>query len=158
MSGEEILYTGNVSKKYFILNYISMILGIVTTIVGLFIVGNNEDAGVIVLGIGAALIVFGLVSLIDKLIYKKTAEFSITSSRCILKKSLVSITVSDIALDKCEGVIFKQNMVGRILNYGTLVATTGGHTQSFPAIDNPASFQNEMFRRMDEYKKGKTVI
>ena len=113
---------------------------------------NDETAGFCIF-LGVAILIWALIKFLKILFYKWTSEFIITDKRCILKTGLISICVSDIALDKCEGIIFHQSIGGRIFGYGTLSATTGGQTLDFPGIDSPFAFRNQLFVAMDNYKK-----
>lgn len=86
-----------------------------------------------VLGLILMFILFrGVYSL---LLNKSTAvllfDRSLTFTKGILGKQYV-----DISLSKYEGLSLSQDIMGRILNYGTLSITTGGITQKY-RIKNP---------------------
>lgn len=174
---ENVLYKGHVSAWYFAPALLLALVGAVVLIFALapetgtlayihqdlstpllyythfvFTPINDETAGFCIF-LGFAILLWALIKFLKILFYKWTSEFIITDKRCILKTGLISICVSDIALDKCEGIIFHQSIGGRIFGYGTLSATTGGQTLDFPGIDSPFAFRNQLFVAMDNYKK-----
>ncbi|CAA7197009.1 PH domain-containing protein [Chryseobacterium potabilaquae] len=58
-------------------------------------------------------------------------------------------TIIDISLDKTEGIKVFQNVLGRILNFGTLTITTGDVTYSYK-IKDPIGLRNAI---MEQTKK-----
>lgn len=163
MPGENVLYEGYVSSWYFAPSLILAVAGALTLMLAFMPdsgtpsfmhADGNETAGALMIA-GVVILLLGLFKLLKVLFYKWTSEFIITDKRCVLKRGLVGITVSDIALDKCEGIAFRQSIAGRMFGYGTLYATTGGQTLEFPGIASPFVFRNHLFIAMDNYKKSK---
>lgn len=150
--GEEILYTGKVSKAIFIGPVCSLIVGAVAICVGGSLPLENETDVELLLFVGAAFGVYGLLSFVSKIFTALFTEFTITNKRCILKKGFISIVVSDIALDKCEGMVFNQSLLGRILGFGRVGATTGGNSQTFGGLADPIDFRNQLFVAMEAAK------
>lgn len=154
LSGEQTEYRGSISWWYFAPSFILLAAGAAALICGFALNLGDETSGA-VMAIGALILIYALFRLINNLFYKWTSDFVVTDKRCILKTGLISITVSDIALDKCEGIIFRQSIWGRIFGFGTLSATTGGQTLEFPGVASPSEFRNRLFIAMDRYKKTK---
>lgn len=161
LPGENVLYKGYVSAWYFAPALLLAVIGAVLLVIAFspeegsfayFHQDNDETAGFFIF-LGFAILLWALIKFLKVLFYKWTSDFIITDKRCILKTGLISISVSDIALDKCEGIIFHQGIGGRIFGYGTLSATTGGQTLDFPGIAAPFAFRNQLFVAMDNYKK-----
>lgn len=161
LPGENVLYKGHVSAWYFAPALLLALIGAVVLIFALapetgtlaYIHQDNDETAGFCIFLGVAILLWALIKFLRILFYKWTSEFIITDKRCILKTGLIRICVSDIALDKCEGIIFHQSIGGRIFGYGTLSATTGGQTLDFPGIDSPFAFRNQLFVAMDNYKK-----
>lgn len=157
LPGEHILYKGEISIWFFLPSLLWTCAGFAMVTMALAsdpkVSLDDEKTGLLMLG-GSVIFLIAIVRLIRLLFYNWTSEFVVTDKRCILKTGLISISVSDIALDKCEGIEFRQSIMGRIFRYGTLLATTGGQTQAFPGISDPFEFRNMLFVSMDDYKKG----
>ncbi|MCQ2146987.1 MAG: PH domain-containing protein [Bacteroidales bacterium] len=150
--GEEIIYTGKVSPAIFISPVLLLIVGLVAVGRGITLPLENEADIELLMLAGAVCLLFGFISLIGKIFTALFTEFTITNKRCILKKGFIAIVVSDIALDKCEGMVFNQSLIGRMFGYGRIGATTGGNTQTFGGLARPFDFRNQLFVAMEEAK------
>lgn len=56
-------------------------------------------------------------------------------------------------LRKCEGIQVEQSILGRILNYGTLLVTTGEATNSYKSIKKPIEFSTRINEQIDKLKE-----
>ena len=71
-----------------------------------------------------------------------TTEYVSTNKRVLIKKGVISRHVSEIYLNKIEGALVTQSIIGRFLNYGTLkIRGVGGTIEEYPFINNPFVFQ-----------------
>jgi len=78
------------------------------------------------------------------LIQFTTSEFAITSKRIIIKVGLVSRKTLEMNLNKIESVNVNQGLLGRMLNYGTIIVVgTGGSREPFSYINNPLEFRKK---------------
>ena len=81
---------------------------------------------------------------ISPLINFFTSEFAITNKRIIIKVGLIRRNTLEMNLAKVESVKVNQSVLGRILNYGTIVVIgTGGTKEPFYKISNPLQFRKE---------------
>lgn len=72
----------------------------------------------------------------------KGNEYAVTNMRVILKKGVISRYTFEIRLPKIEGISVDQGIMGRILNYGTLIIRgTGTASEPFNALENPMAFK-----------------
>ncbi|MBC8737320.1 PH domain-containing protein [Paraburkholderia sp. UCT31] len=62
---------------------------------------------------------------------KKAVEMAVTDWRVIKKSGLLSRDTQEIRLDAIETATFKQSLLGRLFNYGTLHITGRGETSIF---------------------------
>jgi uncharacterized membrane protein YdbT with pleckstrin-like domain len=93
------------------------------------------------------LLPIGLLLLLFAFISMKTSEFAVTNKRVVLKTGFIARKAFDIQLDKIEGVIVNQGIIGRMFNYGSIVVRgTGGASQPFHNIADPFAFK----RMIDE--------
>src|SRR5258708_5816383 len=74
-----------------------------------------------------------------------TSEFAVTNKRVIIKIGWVRRRTVETMLSKVEGINVDQELVGRLLGYGTLVVTgTGGTKEQFTKIANPFEFRRQV--------------
>jgi uncharacterized membrane protein YdbT with pleckstrin-like domain len=87
----------------------------------------------IIIGIGF----YGIVWLI-----MNTTEFVSTNKRVLVKKGIISRHITEIYLNKIEGALVTQSIMGRLFNYGILqIRGTGGSIIEYALIYDPFVFQ-----------------
>lgn len=99
-----------------------------------------------------AVALFGVVfviSLLRAIVRKVSSEYTLTNKRLIMKHGIISRRTVELMLIKCEGISVDQGILGRILGYGTLAATTGGATNRFSKIADPVVFRNRINDQID---------
>lgn len=84
----------------------------------------------------------GLIFLVIAYIRYKTTELAFTNKRVIAKFGFISRHTVEININKVESIQVKQNVWGRIFNYGTLILSGAGAPQApIPGISNPIQFR-----------------
>ncbi len=79
---------------------------------------------------------------ISPLVRRATSEFAVTNRRVIIKVGLVSRRTIELNLEKVESIGVEQTILGRILDYGTIVVIgTGGTREPFPGLRDPLGFR-----------------
>jgi uncharacterized membrane protein YdbT with pleckstrin-like domain len=74
-----------------------------------------------------------------------TSEFAVTNKRVIIKVGWIRRRTLETMLSKVEGINVDQELIGRLLGYGTLVVTgTGGTKEQFTKIANPFEFRRQV--------------
>jgi len=105
----------------------------------------------------ALLIVFGLglvLWLVAYIKYKST-ELAITNKRVIAKFGFISRRTIEININKVESIQVDQGIVGRILDFGTLVISGAGNPQApIPGISNPMGFRKAFMEAQDKPRIG----
>lgn len=91
--------------------------------------------------IGIILMIMGAINFIKRLIIKIGSLYIVTNKRVILKTGLLNRNALELVLAKCEGIGIEQSLLGRILNYGTIIVTTGGATNRYGFVKNPIKFR-----------------
>ncbi len=71
-------------------------------------------------------------------------SYAVTNKRIILKKGIFNVEALEIILTKVEGVHIEQSFLGRLMNYGTVVVTTGEVINRFEYVAYPAQFSNSV--------------
>ena len=92
----------------------------------------------------------GLVLLAWVWILYRTTEIAITNKRIIAKFGFISRSTIEINLPKVESVQVDQGVVGRILDYGTIiVAGAGTPNLSIPGAADPLEFRKHFMEATD---------
>jgi uncharacterized membrane protein YdbT with pleckstrin-like domain len=128
---------------------------IVTFLLGVFLLTTNySDNRFAALGIDAITIIkllpliafiIGLVDFIAQYIGYISSEFGVTNKRVIVKIGYIRRSTSENFLSKIENIQVSQTILGRILNYGTIIIHgTGGTREPFFLIDDPLEFRKQI--------------
>ena len=144
MAGEEVIYR---AKLHWII-YMKAIVWFV-----LAIVACAALAGADYFIVGGVCLAISLYSLFSALLAQWGSDYVVTNKRVILKTGIISRSTVELMLTKCEGVSADQNILGRILNYGTLITTTGGVTNRFKQIEKPIVFKNHINDQIDRVQR-----
>jgi uncharacterized membrane protein YdbT with pleckstrin-like domain len=81
---------------------------------------------------------------IQALIIMRTTEFVVTDHRVVAKTGFIRRHTLEMLLSKIESVAVRQNVLGRLLNFGTVTVTgTGGTEESFRAIAEPINVKKK---------------
>jgi uncharacterized membrane protein YdbT with pleckstrin-like domain len=95
--------------------------------------------------IGALVDAVGLVMALPALIAYKTSEFGVTTKRVIVKVGFVQRRTLELLLRQVEAISVEQNIMGRILNYGSITLSgTGGVREVFHNIAAPLEFRRRI--------------
>lgn len=142
-SGEKVIHHARLHKVVFMWPVIWTALGFL--LIRASTKANNTT------GIGALIVAVGVFMILTAFIRYLTSEFAITNKRVVLKTGLIRRQVVELFLSKIESMGADQSILGRILNYGTLVVSgTGGGYDGFPKVADPMTFRK---RLMEEIEK-----
>ena len=104
----------------------------------------------VLLGILTLVIGIGLVFLVWAWIHIRSTEIAITNKRIIAKFGFVKRSTVEINLDKVEALRVEQGVLGRILNFGTILITGVGSTiDPMPSIADPLVFRRKFMEATD---------
>ena len=85
---------------------------------------------------------------------RKSAEYGITDKRILLKKGFIQRDTVELFLDKIEAINIDQTILGRILDYGTVVIVgTGGSRDPFGYVPNPLLFRKKIQQQIDIFRQ-----
>lgn len=85
----------------------------------------------------------GLVALAGALIRRAGTEIAVTDKRVIYKRGLLRRTTVEMNITKIETVDVIQPVLGRLLNYGTVVIRgTGAGLEPLPTLADPLALRN----------------
>ena len=81
-------------------------------------------------------------------------QYVLTTRRLIFKRGIVRRRSFELLLRKCEGIQIEQSIMGRILNYGSVLVTTGEATNRYDHIKNPLKFSTCINQQIDNIRDG----
>ena len=83
--------------------------------------------------------------IVVEIIKRYVSEFAISNKRVISKLGLIRRDVEEMNLNSIESVNIKQGIMGRILNYGSIVVSGRGSSKVvFVDIDDPVSIRKKI--------------
>jgi uncharacterized membrane protein YdbT with pleckstrin-like domain len=90
-------------------------------------------------------LVAALIPLIWAQIVYSSSEFAVTDKRVIIKVGFIQRRTLETLLSKVEGIEVNQEIMGRVLDYGTIAVTgTGGTRELFKNIAAPLEFRRQV--------------
>jgi uncharacterized membrane protein YdbT with pleckstrin-like domain len=141
--GETVIYATTLHW----LVYLRALIFFALAVLCLMFAGSIQPGGLdIALKIAAALLcVFGIVSAVSALIQRATTELAVTDRRVIFKTGIFRRHTVEMNLSKVETVGVNQSILGRLLDYGTVIVRgTGGSFEPIPFIGEPLTFRNHI--------------
>lgn len=114
------------------------------------IVGSIGIIEFLLLGYKNILGFFGIISLflmylfikgLLRFIQNKKTRIYVTDNHLTFSTGIFGNTLSDLSLNKLEGIHLHQSFLGKTLNFGTLVISTGGISNTY-IIENPMALRN----------------
>lgn len=96
---------------------------------------------------------YGVMQLVNYLILKSCTEIAITDRRVLFRRGWTFMRVDQVNIDRIEGSIVKQTLLGRILNYGQVVVRgTGVGEIDLPFLTaNPNDFRRALDEARNRY-------
>lgn len=102
------------------------------------------------------MLVMGMISLISDFISYRCTEYVITNKRVLMKVGFIGRRSLEIFINRLESVYISQGVIGRIMNYGTVVICgVGGSKDPFYYIPDPVDFRANVQRQMQDSGSGK---
>ncbi len=99
------------------------------------------------------LLTWGLASpwLIAAVVRLYTTELAFTNRRVVAKFGLISRKTVEMKIDRIESIQVQQSLLGRLMNYGSLVLSGAGNPQApVPSISNPLAFRTAFMRLQEQ--------
>ena len=105
----------------------------------------------ILLGVCTIMMGIGIVFLLAAVVNVLTTELVITNKRVIAKFGLISRKTVELKNSKVESVQVDQSIMGRLLNFGSIVVSGAGGPQApIPNISAPLQFRSKLNEMTEE--------
>lgn len=140
---ESVLATGHMHWIVYAKGAALIVLGLVCLLLPL-----TGSAAMLLRVVGGLIVVAGLVALLQSWIRKVTTEVAVTNKRVIKKTGLIQRLTAEMNMDKVESVDVDQSILGRLLDYGTIVIRgTGSGLEGLRYIANPLALRSAIIAR-----------
>jgi len=98
----------------------------------------------------ALLVLAGLCVLVGHL-KRKSTEMAVTNKRILIKTGLLSRNTFELLLSKVESIGVQEGLMGRMLEYGSVVVRgTGGTPEPFSTIAHPLEFRRQVQQQIEQ--------
>ena len=94
--------------------------------------------------------IFLVLALLWYIVINNGKKFVLTNKRIILKTGISRRNSTELMLRKCESINVQQTILGRILNYGDVVVSTGEEKDVFKYIWSPMTFSTKINEQIDK--------
>lgn len=132
-------------------HWASFIMPAVPFVFGVVLIGFSlgSERGSLFACMGLVFLVVALVQVVSVGVVFFTTEFALTDRRIIAKSGFLRRRSLELLLTKVESIQVNQPLLGRVLDYGTVVVVgTGGTQQPFRYISNPHELRKHVNARL----------
>jgi uncharacterized membrane protein YdbT with pleckstrin-like domain len=145
--GETVRYSGTLHWIIFLPAFVLLAFSIIG-LAAMAISSRDGYGGKIFIVIVLIAFVFGALHLLAAWIRRQTTEIAVTDRRVIYKTGLFSRRTVEMNMDKVESVDVRQDIFGRMLDYGTVVIRgTGAGLEPLTSIATPLALRNAITAR-----------
>lgn len=146
ITGESVTYRGRLHWILFLKPFFVSLIIFTVVVLLIYILDQKEvvSQGEAALA-GLAGFVLSAIPMFFAILTWKSAEFSVTNKRVVLKVGFVQSRTAEMFLNKVESVGVDQTIAGRMLGYGDVVIRgTGGSLEPFRRVSAPLEFRRQI--------------
>jgi len=145
LPGEEVAYR---AKLHWIVFAAPVFVFAVAIIILIASAAGSRDRGA-VSGIGVVFVIVAGALAFGRWLAWISSEFAVTNKRVLIKVGFIRRHSLELLLQKIEGIGVDQSILGRVLDYGTIIVTgTGGTKEPFKNIAAPLEFRKQVQSRV----------
>jgi len=135
-NNERIIYRAKLHWWIYGQSALLLIAGLVA-----FSFGSKGEAFKI---IGGILGLFGLIGMANAYIRASASEFAVTNRRIMMKTGVTKRRLIELQLNRSEGLVIDQGIIGRVFNYGTIIIRSGNLEETFSPVADPYEFKRQI--------------
>lgn len=156
MPNEKVLFSARIHPAVFLPAVVAFVGSILFAFLASGVVGqrdpNASALNTAMLCITGMFFFWSLWLCIQAVVLIATTEFAVTNRRVIAKRGFIRRHTMEMLLQKVESVSVNQDVLGRILNFGTLSITgTGGTKEEFRLIVEPLTVRKKIYKVLEHY-------
>jgi uncharacterized membrane protein YdbT with pleckstrin-like domain len=145
--GETVVYRTTVTWLVYLPAVVFLVLA-VAAYVAIAWLAPAEDAAqarVVAPLAGGLFLAVAAIAWLKGFLRRLSTELAVTDRRVITKVGLIRRTTMEMNLSKVESVVVDQGVLGRLLDYGTVIVKgTGGGLEPLSMIDGPLEFRSRI--------------
>jgi membrane protein YdbS with pleckstrin-like domain len=151
MPGEEVVRVARITAAVYLPSLLLLALSAV-----LFAeVGRAGLLGGAAAAIPWAFLALAAVAAAPAFVRRQASEFAVTTKRVVAKTGLFSRRSSEILIRQVEGITVEQGLLGRMLNFGTIIVEgTGVDRTPYRGIGSPMQFRMAVQEQADAAPRG----
>jgi uncharacterized membrane protein YdbT with pleckstrin-like domain len=158
IAGETVVYT---TRLHWIVLVWPIVLGLLFGVPGLVLLGRSitslgdksGTSGSMAAG-GFVLLLVAGVCIGRGLLKRNATEMAVTDKRLIVKVGVASRRTLELLLSKVESIGVEESVMGRILDYGTVVVRgTGGTPEPFDRMAHPIEFRKQVQQQIEKLQE-----
>ncbi len=127
---------------------------------GLFIssIAEKSDSATAMRVGGLLFAMIAAVSILSGFLARKATEIAVTNKRLIIKTGFLRRKTFELLLSKVESIGVDEELMGRMLGYGTVVVRgTGGTPEPFSKIGHPLEFRRQVQQQIEISEQAKAM-
>ena len=100
---------------------------------------------------GLVIVLMGIALLLGAYVRQVSTELVVTDQRVIAKYGFISRATFELMISRVTGANFDQTLLGRVLNYGTIIVRgAGGDISPIDVVANPQGFHNAVMASFEK--------
>ncbi len=156
MPNEKVLFKARIHPAVFLPAVVSFLFFVLVTFLALGIDSRRDpttsSSALMLTCFSGLLFIYAIGLAIQAGILLATTEFAVTNQRVIAKRGFIRRHTMEMLLQKVESVSVSQNILGRMLNFGTITVTgTGGTQEGFRSIVEPLTVRKKIYKVLENY-------
>jgi len=166
MQDEKILFTARINPAVFLPSILMFFLSCLLLVQTLLSTPKSNGPSPYTLSILSSfylctwgiILLYAVLLALQAAIIMFTTEFAVTNRRIIAKTGFIRRHTLEMFLHKVESVRVNQNVLQRLLNFGSVTVTgTGGTRESFKAIVDPVGVRGAINQVIEKYTQRTSV-
>ncbi|WP_343642365.1 PH domain-containing protein [Chryseobacterium sp.] len=123
-----IYYTAKIHWISYIIPVLLILIGSVG-VISFLLLGYTSMASII--GLFSLFLIYIFIKGLIRLLRSRSTKIYVTDNHLTFTTGVLGKTLFDLSLNKLEGMHLHQSFLGKVLNFGALVVTTGGVKNTF---------------------------
>ena len=155
IEGENVIYATGlhwvVLVKSFLLGLLFGVPGVALLVLYARDHGNESETTTAMMAGGLILLVVAVICIVARILKRNATEMAVTDKRVVLKVGFVTRSSFELLLQKVESIGVKESVMGRIMDYGTVVVDgTGGSSEPFDMVAHPIEFRKQVQQQIEK--------